>query len=40
MRLGTCILIVPQRNPLILAKELATLDQLSGGKVVTSTATR
>ena len=33
MRLGTCILIVPQRNPLILAKELATLDRLSGGKV-------
>jgi probable F420-dependent oxidoreductase len=33
MRLGTCILIVPQRNPLILAKELATLDQVSGGKV-------
>ncbi|MEL6892180.1 MAG: LLM class F420-dependent oxidoreductase [Actinomycetota bacterium] len=33
MRLGTCILIVPQRNPLVLAKELATLDQLSGGRV-------
>jgi len=33
LRLGTCILIVPQRNPLILAKELATLDQLSGGRV-------
>ncbi len=33
MRLGTCILIVPQRNPLVLAKELATLDRLSGGKV-------
>lgn len=33
MKLGTCILIVPQRNPLILAKELATLDQLSGGRV-------
>ena len=33
MRLGTCILIVPQRNPLILAKELATLDRLSGGRV-------
>ncbi|MEP5764384.1 MAG: LLM class F420-dependent oxidoreductase [Halieaceae bacterium] len=33
MRLGTCILIVPQRNPLILAKELATLDALSGGRV-------
>jgi probable F420-dependent oxidoreductase len=33
MRLGTCILIVPQRNPLVLAKELATLDHLSGGRV-------
>jgi probable F420-dependent oxidoreductase len=33
MRLGTCILILPQRNPLVLAKELATLDQLSGGRV-------
>ena len=33
LRLGTCILIVPQRNPLILAKELASLDQLSGGRV-------
>jgi len=33
MRLGTCILIVPQRNPLVLAKELATLDTLSGGRV-------
>jgi len=33
LRLGTCILIVPQRNPLLLAKELATLDTLSGGRV-------
>ena len=33
LRLGTCILIVPQRNTLVLAKELATLDQLSGGRV-------
>ncbi len=33
IRLGTCILIVPQRNPLVLAKELATLDRLSGGRV-------
>jgi len=33
LRLGTCILIVPQRNPLILAKELATLDRISGGRV-------
>ena len=33
VRLGTCILIVPQRNPLVLAKELATLDALSGGRL-------
>lgn len=33
LRLGTCILIVPQRNPLVLAKELATLDVLTGGRV-------
>jgi probable F420-dependent oxidoreductase len=33
MKLGTCILILPQRNPLVLAKELATLDHLSGGRV-------
>jgi probable F420-dependent oxidoreductase len=30
---GCCNLILPQRNPLILAKELATLDRLSGGRV-------
>ncbi len=34
LRLGTGILVVPQRNPLVLAKELATLDHLSGGRVV------
>ena len=34
LRLGTGILIVPQRNPLVLAKELATLDSLSGGRMV------
>ena len=33
LRLGTCILIVPQRNPVVLAKELATLDRLTGGRV-------
>lgn len=33
LRLGTCILIVPQRNPLVLAKEIATLDMLSRGRV-------
>jgi probable F420-dependent oxidoreductase len=33
LRLGTCILILPQRNPVVLAKELATLDHLTGGRV-------
>lgn len=33
LRLGTCILILPQRNPVVLAKELATLDRISGGRV-------
>jgi len=33
LHLGTGILILPQRNPIILAKELATLDRLTGGRV-------
>jgi probable F420-dependent oxidoreductase len=33
IRLATGVLILPQRNPLILAKELASLDRLSGGRV-------
>lgn len=34
VKLATGILIVPQRNPVITAKEVATLDQLSGGRVM------
>jgi probable F420-dependent oxidoreductase len=34
IRLGTGIIILPQRNPLVLAKELASLDVLSGGRFI------
>jgi probable F420-dependent oxidoreductase len=34
MELGTGILILPQRNPVVLAKEVASLDVLSGGRVL------
>ncbi len=33
VRVGTSVLVAPQRNPLIVAKEIATLDALSGGRV-------
>src|SRR5580658_4198292 len=33
LRLATGILILPQRTPALLAKEVATLDLLSGGRV-------
>ncbi len=34
LKLATGILILPQRNPAITAKEVATLDRLSGGRVI------
>src|ERR671935_3019542 len=34
VRLGTGIIILPQRNPLVLAKELASLDVLSQGRLI------
>ena len=33
VRLGTNALILPQRNPVLLAKEIAALDHLSGGRI-------
>ena len=34
IRLGTGICIVPQRNPLVLAKQLSSMDHISGGRLV------
>jgi len=34
LRLGTSVIVVPQRNAIVLAKELATLDALSRGRLI------
>jgi probable F420-dependent oxidoreductase len=34
VRLGTSVIVIPHRNAVIVAKELATLDSLTGGRVI------
>jgi len=34
IKVGSAVVILPQRNPVVLAKELATLDALSGGRAI------
>ncbi|MDQ3870449.1 MAG: LLM class flavin-dependent oxidoreductase, partial [Chloroflexota bacterium] len=34
LKLGTSVIVVPQRNAVLLAKELATIDALTMGRVV------
>ena len=34
LKVGTSVLIVPQRNPLVIAKQAAALDILSGGRLI------
>jgi probable F420-dependent oxidoreductase len=34
LRIGTSVIVVPQRNAVMLAKELASLDALSGGRLI------
>ena len=36
LELGVSALVVPQRNPLVVLKQLTTLDLLSGGRIVTA----
>jgi alkanesulfonate monooxygenase SsuD/methylene tetrahydromethanopterin reductase-like flavin-dependent oxidoreductase (luciferase family) len=38
IELGVSALVVPQRNPLVVLKQLTTLDFLSGGRIVTAVA--
>ena len=34
IRLGTSVIVLPMRNPFVLAKQVATLDALSSGRVI------
>jgi probable F420-dependent oxidoreductase len=34
LKLGTSVLVLPPRNPVLLAKELATVDVISGGRLL------
>jgi probable F420-dependent oxidoreductase len=37
LKVGTSLLILPQRNPILVAKQAATLDAFSGGRLVLGT---
>ena len=34
IKLGTSVIVLPMRNPILLAKQIATLDALSDGRVI------
>jgi probable F420-dependent oxidoreductase len=34
VKLGTAVLVLPYQHPIVLAKRIATLDRLSGGRVI------
>lgn len=38
VRLGTTVLVLPMRNPLVVAKMVASIDRMSGGRMILGTA--
>ena len=38
VKLGTTVLVLPMRNPIVVAKSLASIDLLSSGRVILGTA--
>ena len=38
VKIGTTVLVLPMRNPIVVAKSLASIDLLSGGRVILGTA--
>lgn len=38
IKIGTTVLVLPMRNPIVVAKSLASIDLLSGGRVILGTA--
>ena len=38
IRIGTTVLVLPLRNPIVVAKSLASIDQLSEGRIILGTA--
>src|SRR5690606_3136969 len=34
LKIGTSVMVIPLRNPILLAKQLSTLDYLTGGRVI------
>ena len=34
VKLGTGVIVLPQRNPVVLAKQLVSLDELSAGRLI------
>ncbi len=38
IKIGTTVIVLPMRNPVVIAKSLASIDKLSGGRVIFGTA--